>query len=212
MTLADRIQNLRKTKGISQEELADKIGVSRQAVSKWESEQSSPDLEKVILLSDYFEVTTDYLLKGIEPKPDTREKRMPDARIFSAGGTAVNFIALITAVTLWIEKQTPSCVAVECMFFAIGCLLFAIGQFIGEQKTPAKKWFFAVNVWFIALTPVTCVFNFIHGIIGGFWWKFSPFPLLRMIHNFPSWISCWLCYIVICVLTDVVVFTKYKKK
>ena len=42
MTIADRIQNLRKTKGISQEELADNIGVSRQAVSKWESEQSTP--------------------------------------------------------------------------------------------------------------------------------------------------------------------------
>lgn len=40
MTIADRIQNLRKTKGISQEELADKIGVSRQAVSKWESGDS----------------------------------------------------------------------------------------------------------------------------------------------------------------------------
>lgn len=40
MTVADRIQNLRKTKGISQEELADKIGVSRQTVSKWESEVS----------------------------------------------------------------------------------------------------------------------------------------------------------------------------
>ena len=66
MTMADRIQALRKAKGISQEELADHIGVSRQAVSKWESEQSSPDLEKVILLSDYFEVTTDYLLKGID--------------------------------------------------------------------------------------------------------------------------------------------------
>ncbi|WP_331661518.1 helix-turn-helix domain-containing protein [Lachnoclostridium sp.] len=40
MNIADRIQNLRKIKGISQEELADKVGVSRQAVSKWESEQS----------------------------------------------------------------------------------------------------------------------------------------------------------------------------
>ena len=48
MTIADRIQNLRKTKGISQEELADNIGVSRQAVSKWESEQSTPDVEKII--------------------------------------------------------------------------------------------------------------------------------------------------------------------
>ncbi len=42
INISDRIQNLRKTKGISQEELADKVGVSRQAVSKWESEQSIP--------------------------------------------------------------------------------------------------------------------------------------------------------------------------
>ena len=47
MNMADRIQYLRKTNGISQEELADKIGVSRQAVSKWESEQSLPDLGKI---------------------------------------------------------------------------------------------------------------------------------------------------------------------
>ena len=59
MNIADRIQKLRKSRGISQEELADRIGVSRQAVSKWESSQSVPDLEKIILLSDYFETTTD---------------------------------------------------------------------------------------------------------------------------------------------------------
>mgnify|MGYP001852682772 CR=1 FL=1 len=54
MKLSERIQHLRKSRGMSQEELAEKIGVSRQAVSKWESEQSMPDLEKVILLSDFF--------------------------------------------------------------------------------------------------------------------------------------------------------------
>lgn len=48
--------NLHKSKGISQEELADKVGVSRQAVSKWESEQSTPDLEKIIIMSDFFGV------------------------------------------------------------------------------------------------------------------------------------------------------------
>ena len=63
MSMADRIQNLRKAKGLSQEELADKIGVSRQAVSKWESEQSTPDIEKIISMSEIFEVTTDYILK-----------------------------------------------------------------------------------------------------------------------------------------------------
>ena len=51
MNMADRILELRKKKGISQEELADKIGVSRQAVSKWESDASYPEPEKIILLS-----------------------------------------------------------------------------------------------------------------------------------------------------------------
>lgn len=60
---------------MSQEELAEKIGVSRQAVSKWESEQSMPDLDKVILLSDFFGVTTDYLLKGTEPKLQEENKK-----------------------------------------------------------------------------------------------------------------------------------------
>ena len=78
MTIGDRIQNLRKTKGMSQEELADAIGVSRQAVSKWESEQAAPDLEKVIIMSDLFEVTTDYLLKGIEPVRTDDHKTMAD--------------------------------------------------------------------------------------------------------------------------------------
>lgn len=67
MHFSDRIRELRKTKGLSQEELAEKLGVSRQAISKWESAQSLPDIDKIVSLSDYFEVSTDYLLKGVEP-------------------------------------------------------------------------------------------------------------------------------------------------
>ena len=78
MTIADRIQSLRKAKGMSQEELADAVGVSRQAVSKWESEQATPDLDKVVIMSDVFEVTTDYLLKGIEPVKTDDHKTMAD--------------------------------------------------------------------------------------------------------------------------------------
>ena len=75
MNLSDRIQYLRKARGISQEGLADQLGVSRQAVSKWESEQSMPDLDKIISMSDYFEVTTDYLLKGAEPVVQKEEEQ-----------------------------------------------------------------------------------------------------------------------------------------
>ena len=78
MNVADRIQNLRKIKGISQEQLAEAIGVSRQAVSKWESEQSTPDLDKIVLMSDFFDVTTDYLLKGIEPTNEIEHMTVGD--------------------------------------------------------------------------------------------------------------------------------------
>ncbi len=63
MILADKIIELRKKAGYSQEELAEKMGVSRQSVSKWEGALSIPDLDKILLLSEIFGVSTDYLLK-----------------------------------------------------------------------------------------------------------------------------------------------------
>lgn len=63
MILADKIISLRKRFGWSQEELADKLNVSRQAVSKWESGNSIPDMEKVVNMSNLFGVSTDFLLK-----------------------------------------------------------------------------------------------------------------------------------------------------
>lgn len=69
MILADKITNLRKKAGWSQEELAHQLGVSRQAVSKWESGGSIPDLDKILRLSQLFDVTTDYLLRDdLEPE------------------------------------------------------------------------------------------------------------------------------------------------
>ncbi len=63
MKLGQKIAELRKKSGLSQEALAEKMNVSRQAVSKWESNQSIPDIEKIVDLSELFGVTTDYLLK-----------------------------------------------------------------------------------------------------------------------------------------------------
>ena len=78
MILSEKITELRKRNGLSQEQFGDKVGVSRQAVSKWESEQATPDLDKVVIMSDIFEVTTDYLLKGIEPVKNDEHKTMAD--------------------------------------------------------------------------------------------------------------------------------------
>ena len=65
MILADKIVSLRKKAGWSQEELAEQLGVTRQSVSKWEGAQSVPDMDKVVMMSRLFGVSTDFLL-GVE--------------------------------------------------------------------------------------------------------------------------------------------------
>ena len=70
MILADKIIDLRKKAGWSQEELAEKLGVSRQSVSKWEGAQSIPDMNKILQLSELFGVSTDYLLKDSMEAPE----------------------------------------------------------------------------------------------------------------------------------------------
>lgn len=64
MTFGERIQQLRKQRKMSQEELGEKLEVTRQTISKWELDQSTPDLDYIIGISNFFEVSTDYLIKG----------------------------------------------------------------------------------------------------------------------------------------------------
>ncbi len=75
MNIGERIFELRKIAGLSQEEFAEKLGVSRQSVSKWESGNVMPDLDKIVSMCALFNVTTDYLIKGEkkDPEPESRE-------------------------------------------------------------------------------------------------------------------------------------------
>ena len=82
MSIGEKIQQLRKTRGLSQEQLADRLNISRQAVSKWETDQSSPEIENILALSKEFAVSTDELLGNDTaensetlPTPLNEEKR-----------------------------------------------------------------------------------------------------------------------------------------
>ncbi len=66
MKFSEKLLTLRKANNLTQEQLAEKLDVSRQSISKWESEQATPELEKIVALSSIFDVTTDYLLKSSE--------------------------------------------------------------------------------------------------------------------------------------------------
>ena len=77
MIFADKLITLRKKAGWSQEELAERLNVSRQSVSKWESAQSMPDIDKILQLSSLFSVTTDCLLKDTQDDPQPAAAQTP---------------------------------------------------------------------------------------------------------------------------------------
>lgn len=112
MSMGERIFQLRKAAGLSQEQLAECLAVSRQAVSKWETDQSVPETEKLAALCRVFGVSADQLL-GLEPQepPKEGEKRVEDIvrqnffrRCFTAGWitAAVSALALVLELlSLW---------------------------------------------------------------------------------------------------------------
>ncbi|MEG2686715.1 MAG: helix-turn-helix transcriptional regulator, partial [Christensenellaceae bacterium] len=67
MSLGDRIRSLRGEKNLSQNDLAELLKVSRQSISKWETDGATPDLDKLVSMSEIFGVTLDTLIKGIPP-------------------------------------------------------------------------------------------------------------------------------------------------
>ena len=79
MNLGERLTKLRRSKGLSQEQLAEELYLTRQTISKWELNQSTPDIDYLAKLSDYFGVTTDYLIKGEQPKGNTDPSAAPSA-------------------------------------------------------------------------------------------------------------------------------------
>ncbi len=104
--IANRLVNLRKTNGLSQEALAEKLGISRQAVSKWERAEASPDTDNLILLAKIYKISLDELLSSEEDPTPTSEpadantieppNEKEDLRKFSG----IHYPMLITAIYL----------------------------------------------------------------------------------------------------------------
>ena len=118
MTTGQKIARLRRERGMTQDGLADALGVSRQAVSKWESDAAFPETEKLVRLSRLLECSIDYLLKQedepAQEKPDAASERGGAAGLFLAlGAVALGFIAYG---------------AVAVGFFSAGAL--AVAQFV----------------------------------------------------------------------------------
>lgn len=108
MTLGQRIQELRRGLNLSQEELGEKMGLSRQAISKWEGDQTIPELDNLIALSKLFGLTVGQLL-GVEqpvPAPAAPAKTSRPQRLLLSGMGAALLLLSVLVGTLWLQVRT----------------------------------------------------------------------------------------------------------
>ena len=97
--LSEKLYKLRKNSGLSQEQLAEKLNVSRQAISKWESGTAVPESEKLVTISNYFGVSVDYLFKDEEEKVNGTDNSVEEKTKMIAG--IIICIAGIVSMIIW---------------------------------------------------------------------------------------------------------------
>lgn len=128
MRLSENLQNLRKIKNMSQEELAEKLGVSRQAVSKWESGSGYPETEKIISICEIFDCSMDELVKGKITEDVKKEKNEYDSlmsKIAKTTSVAIFLILLGVSFMLTILGLAPNEQA-EDQYALIGVVMILI--------------------------------------------------------------------------------------
>ena len=160
MKLSEKISALRTAHEWSQGDLAEKLDVSRQSVSKWETGQSIPDLDKVIKIADLFGVTTDYLLREnetqiLQPEPQIDYAEMPkkektsEKKELSTGCiiSAVLFATLALTLLAFIDSGSIEDEIVICL--TVASVIFAIELLISRRHPWA-------TVWFAEISSVPC--------------------------------------------------------
>ena len=100
MALSEKLYTLRKKSGLSQEQLAEQLNVSRQAISKWESGTSIPESDKLISISNYFNVSLDYLMKedNAQSKDESQTEKMVSVQAADRTQKSVGFIICISGI------------------------------------------------------------------------------------------------------------------
>ncbi|MBR3764444.1 MAG: helix-turn-helix transcriptional regulator [Clostridia bacterium] len=169
MTLGEKLQRLRKARGWTQEQLAERAGVSRQSLSKWESDGALPDTANVITMADLFGVTTDYLLReerrssveGTEEAPDEPAAAAaadiaPDAPGQPAGRLPHWMLA---------ARWTAVAAALGLIGLRLGASLDPVNVYLdGERLGPFEGYLFHNDLgWAVKLLGVALFFGAVMG-------------------------------------------------
>jgi len=199
MSISTKIQTLRKQHNLTQEQLADQLNVSRQALSKWELGASTPEADKIVQLSDYFKVSTDFLLKDSIETIEPTKKGHSSPRLTIILSTALNLIGLVILFNLWEYYYLGFIIQI------IGFVLFEIlisRQTITEHKL-TRSLFYGINCWIVLFAPYLFIFRFLEKFI---------FYFIRINDELFRLAIMYGGFIFICIIITVIIFRIYKKK
>lgn len=196
MNIGERIYELRRKNSMSQEDLAEKMNVSRQSISKWESSQSVPEVEKIIQLSNILNVSTDWILKGENSKKQTSQSNKNNLKSVQTVSTALNYTGFVIGTFILFEKQAVWAVAVPIVFSILSLAIY-FAVYSDSENTDEKKQslstFIKLNIfifsfWILLFIPCIIVIR--------------AFSVLSFIPNFllvPAIILIVTIYLTICI-------------
>lgn len=210
MTFGEKLQQLRKSKGMSQEELAAQITVSRQAVSKWELNDSLPDIENVLQISTVFGVSTDYLLKDENDaktaavSPGTSVDNSVAVNILDIASVALIAIGLICGFSGWHDQQTADAIGGSMIIQAVGVVAYFISRVLSRNSIPL--FVSMVNVALVTFMPISMLSCLISGYQP--YAPYVPFAIKKPLFIF------FLTYVAVIVISFLLLrkYKRYTKK
>ena len=192
MTLGNKIQKLRKQNGLSQEALAEKVTVTRQTISKWELDQSTPDLEFIVQLCEIFGVSADYLIKEDMTEPDEIPSRKKGFHISDK-------VKRIILIAVSVMSLIAACTCLICDYFTAESLSWSLISIVS-----------ILSGWLILLPCLTAGKKIVAKTLLII--SIIPFPLLALIAfiykkpiilslgvsiSFIGIISVWMIYMIL---------------
>jgi len=199
MNIANKIQTLRKEHNLTQENLADQLNVSRQALSKWELGISTPEADKIVQISEYFKVSTDYLLKDTIENDQSSVKRQINSRSLIIISTAFVLIWLVFMISVWEYAYLGFIIQI------VGVATFEL--LISRQPKPEQKLirsvFYGINLWLILFVPYILLFR-----------RMEKFTLLLIPfkNEATQFMFMFGSYTALCILITVAIYNINKKK
>lgn len=211
MTLGDKLQKLRKEKCLSQEQLAFHFDVSRQAISKWELSESLPDTDKLLLISKFFNVSTDYLLNDDYDETaiskeisnshlDEGGKSKPMSLLMYCISTVITAVGFLIIVFAHIDQRSLMYILTGLVIQLVGIGGFesfcCISKLEKAKLFSLHKSYYRVNIWILTLAPIYML------VWQAF--RYYPRPYLNIIPNIIS----ILIYIIVCVIGTILLSKK----